>query len=1409
MVEFNNLNECIKNFKSPELSLSREEILLRNLIKEFGLGKSIINIFNHWINNILPKQIESRKIILDSGVIYYTNVILSKPTFKNNVQLTPYSAREYSITYSGELTAEPCFISNKDKTPIFLSNGRIKLGNIPIMLGSDGCWLSKLSDNQKVDLKESPNDPFGYFIIKGTEKVIIIQEKLRLSTNFTFFDTKGNLESRFTSPSPIGTTIVSMVLGKKTQSIKIGIHHMKKKHIPLFVLLIVLEIKNVSLFSHSLISNICQKSIKKILKYCNTNEQNQIKLSLQSSLDKLNNIPNIIVYLANKRQLNCSNLDKTYQQIREEILHDLFTQIESAEGKIENLLFMTTNTIKTSIGIREIDERDSWGNKRLETAARSMEQLFNGLWSKTLEPIFNKFTNIYKLENINEVLLEINRSINPNIISNEFESAFNANNWGMKNYYLKENITDTLKNDTAISIYSQITRVNTPSGRKGKQMSLRMIQSSQLGYICPLETPEGEICGLIKNLALLCVISMERSTKDIEEILKKDKIKKHYISNKNKTYIIRKNPSKANNISSEVKIKSTLEDSSNVNKSFKITSKITSKDDSSEVKIKPSLENSSNVNKSTLDKSFKITSKDDSSEVKIKPSLEDSSNVNKSTLDDSPKTNSFLEDTSKMKIKSPLDDLSKEQWIPFFINGEHKGFTRSKNGKHKDVLGRTKSFLEEYLIKQRRKGKLPFDCCINYNVQDDILEYYCDSARPTRPLLIVDDDGQLVIDKKNLWNKPINDLIKNGALEFIDAKEQEFIMLAMFPNDVRQRYKDKKLLENIIPTLEERFPKVKETIVEYIKNINKEQIVNEIIFKILEYYNDNLIERLNYFISIYFKILIKELSINLFKNLTFNFEQIQTIAVKITLNPLNKLNKSNQPNIDDKLSFIKLIDKFIYDNNDQLDNEINNAIILLKENLKELNNKITYTHSEIDPIEIFGIAGSLSPQVNNGQGPRATYQASMLKQALGYYHYNHAFRFDTSFKVMLNPTRPMFETSVAQISGLNTAPTGTTPICAFLVMQDNNEDAIVAKKEYIEGINLDVIKYETYKISLQTNSLFTEVFEKPKLHPNEPSDHYNAIGDDGIPKLDVYIKQGDCIVGKTRHYTDGKITNISVYANVGEEGYIDRVLVTLNNKKQKVIKVKIRQFRKYLSGDKLASRYAQKGTLSRIIPSNELPSIIGGPNDGVVPDFFINPHCIPSRMTMGLMKELLISKYILYYNERVNATAFKQLDINYYRNKLKDKNLNEYSEETMIWPDGTKINNIFVGPVYYQLLRHHVLDKIQVRGKGAIKPLTHQPIGGRSNKGGLRVGEMERDALISHGCTSLLLERLMIVSDVYKTTFCKTCGSIAISDNIDKKNICKLCGENANFGIVTFPYVFKLIMFMLMAMQINVTLKLK
>ncbi len=192
-------------------------------------------------------------------------------------------------------------------------------------------------------------------------------------------------------------------------------------------------------------------------------------------------------------------------------------------------------------------------------------------------------------------------------------------------------------------------------------------------------------------------------------------------------------------------------------------------------------------------------------------------------------------------------------------------------------------------------------------------------------------------------------------------------------------------------------------------------------------------------------------------------------------------------------------------------------------------------------------------------------------------------------------------------------------------------------------------------------------------------------------------------------------------------------------------------------------------------------------------------NCIPSRMTMAKMIEIVASKIASFSGERVNATAFRNFNIKEFKENLRQYGYSPSGKERMFsgFTGEPFEAEIFIGPCYYQALRHQVLDKVQMRSRGAIKQQSHQPVGGRARKGGQRFGEMERDAIISHGASEFLKERLCGVSDAYEAVYCATCGTIAISNLANEKNVCRTCGDNAKFGTCTIPYSYKLLTNML------------
>jgi len=680
------------------------------------------------------------------------------------------------------------------------------------------------------------------------------------------------------------------------------------------------------------------------------------------------------------------------------------------------------------------------------------------------------------------------------------------------------------------------------------------------------------------------------------------------------------------------------------------------------------------------------------------------------------------------------------------------------------------------------------------NKSQDSLWVYNDNSRPTRALFIVGDDGNLVIDQKNLWGSPWSDLLAEGCIEYIDPTEQNIKSVHIAPNmsaiKSRQSHIDG-FLGDIVKY---------EGILESLENFDPSSI-SETDIATKDYLSQVIMNRVN--------------------------NDGDTTA-------------RDRTNIDEIIEFAKA--------------DLTSQISKIDKMLKDLEDN-PYKYMEIDPQAILGQVSAMNPFVQHNQAPRNMYACQHTKQSGGIAHSNQMHRFDTKLKSLAMPERAYVETEhQVRVAGKRIAAGQMIRLAIGSFMGYNQEDAIVMNRSSIDrGLFLRVV-YRTFRVVIKgvhgdfedTLGLI-DITKRNTKNTKSGRDLYHAIDpstglpyesivdpETGLPRnvtltpeqiksltekdrerlvlkalKDVQpasgtgtaayshrtrIRVGDCVIGIKRvDRKTGIERDISQYASFGEDGWIDEVIKTTpKNSSEIVVSVRVIQYKTPNVGDKLTSKYAQKATIGVVVPEEDMPF---NPLTGERVDAVFNPMGMPSRMTIGQLIDMLVGKAHVLIGERVNGTSFQKVNLRNAMNIMQRYSKYGYrrlgKEQLYSGMTGEPLPlDLYVGDTFYQSLPHHSESKLQARAKiGAMKPGIGQPTGGRNRGGAQKIGRMEASALGSHGGTDLTIERMCISSDAKNMVFCTACSNIATVDKRSNKLFCDNCKSTEKLGKCVLPNV--------------------
>jgi len=1289
-----------------------------------------IESYNHFVNHQIQKTIEMfNPMVIRSETdyveehdkymleirVFFENFKMYPPQIHENNGATkmmlPQEAKLRNFTYACTMTVDlriEYVIRNTESmdTPRTIHKflPKINIGKMPIMLKSAICVLTQNKHIHPIHTGECTMDCGGYFIIKGSEKTVLGQERAaenriycfdgKNTTKWSWFaEIKSVPDYKCISPKQI-----EMMIASKNNGFGYGLFitiPRIKQPIELFVLFRALGVMTDREICEYIVLDISDEKTQQVLKFLQASIIDANKYMSQE--DAMRHITASAAYMP--MNMDKETGAKKKREFAQEVLNtDLFPHCRTVPQKLVLIGYMASKLIQTSFGWLPTDDRDSYINKRIDLTGTLLNNLFrnyfnklvkemqkmvvreikNGSWrsSEDYDNIIN-LTNIYKMMKSTTIENGINRALATGDFSIKQSNSS------------KVGVAQVLNRLTYAASLSHSRRINTPLEKSGELIAPRKLHNTTWGFLCL--TGDTEV-----------LLSDRITIKKIKDM-------------KDGDYVTTVNP------------ETLCEEPSDIHSFFQ----------------------------KMPDKLFEITT---ISGRKIKATA----------------NHPFLINTGNGNKWVNLEDLKQDD----------KMYIRESDGKYNtDPCLKITEIEPEYVY--------DFTTRIDNHsfIASSFVTHNCFAETP---------EGQSIGVVKNISYMAHITIPTNSAALY------EYV--APFITKVESIESPKDLYQKVKVFVNGAWIGITERPTELYENMKHKKYCGII----------------NIYTSIVFDYKLLEIRIcNDCGRLTRPLLKVRDNKALITAEIIARL-ENKELGWNDLLTNCRIEESVL----EYIDPEEQNlAMIAMKTKEKDkdqydmnditaktLLEKYKYTHCEIHPSTILGVLASCIPFPENNQAPRNTYQTAMGKQAIGVYATNYDQRMDKTAYVLNYPSRPLVDTRLMNIIQLNKIPSGCQIHVAIMSHTGyNQEDSVLVNKGSIDrGLFLATI-YHTEKDE-DKNIIRDEII---RCNPDKTKTkgikfgNYDKLTPHGFMEENALVENRDVIIAKIIPIKENrndptktvKFEDQSKTFRTTEETYIDKNYTGRNGDGYNFAKVRTRTLRKPVLGDKMSSRHGQKGTVGNIIPECDMPFT----KDGLRPDVIINPHAIPSRMTIAQLKETLLGKVLLELGLFGDGTSFGDMDVKTISEELQKIGYESYGNEVMYnGLTGEQLGvNIFIGPVYYQRLKHMVNDKQHSRSIGPMVNLTRQPAEGRSRDGGFRIGEMERDVMIAHGMSRFCRERLYDVSDKYSVHVCKKCGMIASFNDGDKRaqhhktmdfkiHKCNTCDNMTDFAKVDVPYAYKL-----------------
>lgn len=1254
-----------KNTTILDLSVKDEQVISSNSIniqKELNklvhlyfkqpsiLYEHLFSSYHQFIEEIIPYSLKHDKNYfyenIDGTTIYYhglkcENVRIKPPTFENDTEIKyPNDARKNHLNYFGtvifdvkQIVDQVNIVTGEKTTIVAHSENDIAVANVPIMVKSKYC-STYIKKNNKAECKY---DHGGYFIVNGSEKIVMSIEKMVDNKILVFTKKDSTYENGLIYTAQINSRKndwsdnLQIVMMKTKKDGSITITTSQLVDIPLFVIMRALGLEN----DHDILSNITFniEDIKMInmlrpsINLCEDENGNLIKSkeeAINYLITKINKSKKFNQYdeeIAKKqKQLLVEKI------LREDLLHHLGQDIPKKRLFIG---LMANKLISVMLGRAEVDDRDALQNKRIETPGILLGQLFKQNWKKMLSEI----GKLFRKKNSNDINpMNIIGQIKPTTIEQGIKTALATGVWGMQR--TKNGVAQALQRLSWIQSASYFRRILTPNMDAATSgiTSMRHINNNQYKFLCCVT---GDTDILLSNGTTKQIINITEEdevitiNKDSLEVVP-SKIYNHFKLIPNKLFLLKTqsgdiikatgdHPFLINENNSNVW--KNLEDIKNndICILYKDNKIIYSEIESiNEIPVEPVYDFTTISNNHSFVASSFVTHNcvetPEGQKIGIVKSLAMMSSITIQNNSQETVLQTILNGDKNIKHPADINPLDMNKYVKIFINGDWHGVVLIKHG------------LEVYknLKNKKRESIIDKHVSILFDYDRKEMRIYFDGGRLIRPLLIVEDNKLLLNDT---IIKDINEEILKS-----DINKGWKRLLSKYPN-------------------------------------------------IIEYED---IESTNY-LMIAFKHNKLE-------------ESIQNKNNIIEYNESTKINRYGDYRW------------------------------------------LRYSHCEFTGWVLLGAAASSIPFANHDYATKSIVYFSQAKQSIGIYLTSYKDRMDIS-QVLYHPQIPLAQTEAMKYNNFLDLPCGENTIVAIASYTGyNQEDSLVFNQSAIDrGIfRCDSLKKHHSEIIKNPSTSQDDVFTKPD--PNKVTGikqgNYSKLNEKGFVPEETEITNNDIIIGKVSPI-QATGNNNKVFKDSSElfksnvDGVIDRVHTGIHNSEgYEMYNVRVRMERVPIIGDKFSNRHGQKGTFGISLPQKDMPFT----ENGMVPDLIMNPHSIPSRMTVGQMVECLASKEAALSGHFVDGTPFNDYDPLQLTELLEKLGYTANGTETMYCGmTGRKMDaKIFIGPTYQIRLKHMVMDKVHGRARGPRQALTRQPLEGRSRDGGLKIGEMNSLSQLLH-----------------------------------------------------------------------------